>query len=71
MAVLIASAPPFDPCRQCHWCGSDNTGGTTGYAGERGCPTCGWGGDGAPDVPCMFYKLAHATPPRPDGGGDE
>jgi hypothetical protein len=47
----------FDPRRQCHWCGSDNLDRTPGYAGERQCLTCGWGGEGEPDVPCMFYKL--------------
>lgn len=47
----------FNPRKQCHWCGSDNTKGTGGYAGEPSCPTCGWGGSGEPDVPCMFYKI--------------
>ena len=51
------TAPSFNPHRQCCWCGSDNRKGAVGYAGERACPTCGWGGDGAPDVPCMFYKI--------------
>ena len=58
-ADLTALAPPmFTTARQCCWCGSDNTKGAVGYAGERGCLTCGWGGDGEPDVPCMFYKIA-------------
>ncbi len=47
----------FNPCRQCHWCGSDNTKGARGYGGERGCPTCRCGGEGERDVPCMFYKI--------------
>jgi hypothetical protein len=51
----------FSASRQCCWCGSDNRAGIVGYAGERHCPTCGWGGDGEPDVPCMFYKLATDT----------
>jgi hypothetical protein len=57
----------FDPRRQCCWCGSDNTAGTEGYAGERGCPVCGWGGEGEADVPCMYYKLAR--PPTRDKRG--
>jgi hypothetical protein len=52
----------FSAARQCHWCGADNTGGVGGYAGERSCPKCGWGGNGEPDVPCMFYKII--TPPK-------
>ena len=56
----------FDPRRQCHWCGSANFRSVTGYAGERQCLTCGWGGDGEPDVPCMFYKLV-----RREGQVDE
>ena len=52
------SEPPFSATRQCCWCGSDNRDGTVGYAGERTCRVCSWGGDGAPDVPCMFYKIA-------------
>ncbi len=48
---------PFSAKRQCCWCGNDNRNGVPGYAGERGCPTCGWGGNGERDVPCMFYKL--------------
>ena len=52
---------PFSTKRQCSWCGSDNTKGTVGYAGERSCPTCGCGGEGSPDVPCMFYKLARGA----------
>jgi hypothetical protein len=48
----------FRATRQCCWCGSDNRKGAIGYGGERACPTCGWGGDGEPDVPCMFYKIA-------------
>lgn len=55
--------PPFNATRQCCWCGSDNTSGTVGYAGERDCPRCGWGGDGEPDVPCMFYKLVRPESP--------
>ena len=52
----------FDPRRQCHWCGSANFRSVTGYAGERQCLTCDWGGDGEPDVPCMFYKLVQPRP---------
>lgn len=48
---------PFDSTRQCCWCGSNNEIGVIGYGGERTCPVCGWGGDGEPDVPCMFYRL--------------
>lgn len=48
----------FDPGKQCHWCGSERLSTTIGYAGERQCLVCGWGGDGEPDVPCMFYKIA-------------
>ncbi len=61
MSDLIArhtvSAPVFSATKQCCWCGSDNRNGVVGYAGERGCLVCGWGGEGDPDVPCMFYKL--------------
>lgn len=53
------AALAFDPRKQCHWCGSDNLDPTPGYGGERSCLTCGWGGDGEPDVPCMFYKMVH------------
>lgn len=56
---------PFSATRQCCWCGSDNTRGSVGYAGERMCPKCGWGGDGERDVPCMFYKLAQPPTPSP------
>lgn len=64
----------FDPRRQCCWCGSDNFRSVTGYAGERQCLTCGWGGDGEPDVPCMFYKLLNRSltkPALPFGVADE
>jgi len=47
----------FDQTKQCHWCGNTNLDSTVGYGGERQCLTCGWGGDGEPDVPCMFYKI--------------
>ncbi len=57
----ITGRVPFNPRRQCCWCGGDNTSGPRGYAGERACPTCGWGGQGESDVPCMFYKIARAT----------
>ena len=53
----------FDPTRQCHWCGSDKLDSAVGYAGERACLVCGWGGDGEPDVACMFYKMT-APPER-------
>lgn len=53
---------PFSASRQCCWCGSDNRWGVPGYGGERSCPTCGWGGNGEPDVPCMFYKLVKEQP---------
>jgi len=48
---------PFDATRQCCWCGSNNEAGAVGYGGERQCLVCGWGGDGEPDVPCMFYRV--------------
>jgi hypothetical protein len=54
--------PRWNPFSQCAWCGSNNRSGTIGYGGERTCPTCGWGGDGEPDVPCMFYKVATRSP---------
>ena len=54
----------FSPFLQCAWCGSDNRGGAVGYGGERSCPTCGWGGEGEPDVPCMFYKVAGRSLPQ-------
>jgi hypothetical protein len=47
----------FDHSKQCHWCGGANLDRTPGYAGECQCLTCGWGGSGEKDVPCMFYKL--------------
>ena len=53
---------PFSAARQCCWCGSDNRDGPVGYAGERTCRVCGWGGDGEPDVVCMFYKLVGDQP---------
>jgi hypothetical protein len=59
--------PVFDPTKQCHWCGSADLDTTLGYAGERACRVCGWGGDGEPDVPCMFYKLAL---PAPNGAAE-
>jgi hypothetical protein len=61
MGILKSRNPMFDPRRQCCWCGSANFRTVTGYAGERQCLTCGWGGDGEPDVPCMFYKLIRRT----------
>lgn len=57
--------PTFNATRQCCWCASDNRQGVVGYGGERSCPTCGWGGDGEPDVPCMAYKTwARAEPQK-------
>ena len=56
---FVRSSPPFDPGKQCHWCGGTKLDSIVGYGGERQCRTCGWGGDGEPDVPCMFYKLVH------------
>jgi len=57
----------FDATKQCCWCGCDNTKGTKGYAGERCCPTCGFGGDGEADVPCMFYKLIRTLTMKQEG----
>lgn len=60
-------AAPFDPRKQCCFCGNDNRKDIIGYAGERCCSTCGWGGDGEPDVPCMFYKIVR-DPLQPRNG---
>lgn len=57
---FVRSALLFDPGKQCHWCGSSNLDTTAGYGGERACRACGWGGNGEPDVPCMFYKMVQA-----------
>jgi hypothetical protein len=48
--------------RCCCWCGSTNLDSAVGYGGERACRVCGWGGNGEPDVPCMFYKLVQLRP---------
>ena len=59
-------AAAFDGTKQCHWCGNSRLG-VAGYAGERQCLTCGWGGDGEPDVPCMFYRITRPLPAGPEG----
>lgn len=51
----------FDAAKQCCWCGGTKLDRVAGYAGERRCLTCGWGGDGESDVPCMYYKLVAST----------
>ena len=48
---------PFDAHKQCCFCGAYNENDVVGYGGERCCSTCGFGGEGEPDVPCMFYKV--------------
>lgn len=58
---MTRAAIAFDPRKQCCWCGTDNQKGVNGYGGERCCSTCGWGGEGEPDVPCMFYKIVRGT----------
>ena len=54
----MIDAAPFSAKDQCSFCGSRYLSSTAGYGGERPCLTCGCGGDGEPDVPCMYYKLA-------------
>jgi len=51
----VSEAPTFDFSTQCCFCGADNTDGCIGYAGERTCSTCGFGGNGEPDKPRMAY----------------
>ncbi len=63
----VVRAPTFSPARQCHWCGGSKLDSVHGYAGERRCLTCGWGGDGEPDVPCMYYKIIRQPEVRSDG----
>ena len=58
LASREARVVTFHSHLQCHWCGGFKLSRTPGYAGERQCLTCGWGGDGESDVPCMFYKIA-------------
>jgi hypothetical protein len=50
--------PKFDPGKQCFFCGANNELEPRGYAGERTCGECGFGGYGEPDNPSMFYKSA-------------
>lgn len=45
----------FDASTQCFFCGADNSEQGRGYGGERGCDSCGKGGQGEPDEPVMAY----------------
>lgn len=52
---------PFDATTRCRFCGLGNGQGTTGYAGERACPTCRRGGDGSADLPIMAINVWNAA----------
>jgi hypothetical protein len=46
----------FDIGQQCCFCGSNNRNEPYGYAGERCCSKCGYGGEGEKDFAFMAYK---------------
>lgn len=46
----------FDTGKQCCFCGENNEDAPVGYAGERCCGACGWGGQGERDNQEMAYK---------------